>query len=519
MTPNVPTQMEASGTLPIKPDRNILTAAKGGGIIFVGNLFQHSSRFIIAFLMARLLGSEQLGLTNITLSVAFITASLASLGLPAAMMRYIPVFASRRDEAGLWGTLQIGIGLTALLSVFTSIGLFFLAEPVAERLFHDPRLVPLLQVVSLVILFLALGEILAAASRGFKVMQYTVIGQNIAQPAIRLLLTIILAITVGLNAKNALVAFGLAVITSFFILLYFLTKLFSFKRPLRSARRDTGEMLRFSLPVYLSGLIGTFGNNIQAILLGALNTVANVGVFAVASQINLVGQLFHSSIVTASAPIVSELYERGEKEQMGRLYQAVTKWTFMLNLPLFLIVLLFPEPILSIFGKSFVGGATALTILAWANLVGTATGICGSVLDMTGNTNLKMVNSLVAFGLTLGLNILLIPRWGLVGAAIAALTAAVVINLLRLTEVFVLFRLLPYNLSFVKPIIAGLVTLAVAVGLRLLMSHSLNLIAFAVSVAVILTVYAGTILVLGLSQEDRMVLSRVGERVKAALSK
>jgi O-antigen/teichoic acid export membrane protein len=519
MMPNVPTQMEASSTLPIKPDRNILTAAKGGGIIFAGNLFQHGSRFIIAFLMARLLGSDQLGLTNITLSAAFITASLASLGLPAAMMRYIPVFSSRRDEAGLWGTLQIGIGLTALLSVFTSLGLFLLAEPIAERLFHDSRLVPLLQIISLVISFLALSEVFAAASRGFKAMQYAVLGQNIAQPAIRLVLIVILAITVGLNAEKALVAFSLAVITAFFILLYFLGRLFSLKRPLRAARRDTGEILRFSLPVYLSGLVSTFGSNIQAILLGALSTVANVGVFAVASQINLVGQMFHSSIVTASAPIVSELYERGEQEQMGRLYQAVTKWTFTLNLPLFLIVLLFPEPILSIFGKSFVGGATALTILAWANLVRTGTGICGAVLDMTGNTTLKMVNSLVTFGLTLGLNILLIPHWGLVGAAIAALIAATVVNLLRLTEVFVLFRLLPYNLSFVKPIVAGLSTLAVAVGLRLLFAHSLNLIGFVISVVVILAVYAGAILILGLSQEDRMVLARVGERVKSALSK
>jgi len=64
-----------------------------------------------------------------------------------------------------------------------------------------------------------------------------------------------------------------------------------------------------------------------------------------------------------------------------------------------------------------------------------------------------------------------------------------------------------------------LVALVVAVGLRQLVSDSLNLIAFAVSVAVILAVYAGTILMLGLSQEDRMVLSRVGERVKIVLSK
>jgi O-antigen/teichoic acid export membrane protein len=512
-----PTRLEASSSTPLKSDRNILTAAKGGGIIFVGRLFQYGSRFVIAFLMARLLGADQLGLANIALSAVFIAASLASLGLPVAMTRYVSIFANRRDLAGLWGTLQVGVGSTAIIGMVTGLGLFLLAGPIAEEVFHDPRLIPLLQVISLVVPFLALGEIVAAAIRGFKMMRYPVIGQDIAQPVIRLLLTVALAVLVGLTARKALVAFGISVTIVFFLLLYFLDKRFSLKRPLGAARRDTREILSFSLPVYLSRLVQTFGGNIQTILLGALNTAENVGIFAVASQINIVGQMFHVAIVTASAPIVSELHDQQDREQMKRIYQTATKWTFALNLPLFLIVLLFPEPILSVFGKSFVGGATALTILAWANLVNTGTGICEVVVDMTGNTNLRLFNSLVAVGLTVGLNVLLIPRWNLIGAAVAALVGATVVNLLRLVEVFFLFRLLPYDQSFLKPAAAGLVTLAVAGGVHLLISSNSNLVILAVNVAIILAVYTGMILLLGLSEEDRMVLTRIRQRVRAPL--
>jgi O-antigen/teichoic acid export membrane protein len=278
-------------------------------------------------------------------------------------------------------------------------------------------------------------------------------------------------------------------------------------------------MLRFALPIYLTSLIGIFGANIKTVLLGALNTVTSVGIFAAASQINTVGQLFHGSIVTASAPIVSELYDQGEREQMGRFYQTVTKWTFTMNLPLFLIVLLFPVPILSIFGKSFVSGASALTVLAWANLVNTGTGICGSVLEMTGNTSLKLINSIVTFALTLGLNALLIPHWGLMGAATASLAASATINLLRLFEVFVLFRLLPYNVSFVKPVTAGIVALAVALAIRQSFPTEVNLVYTAMNVTILLAVYVSAILLLGLSEEDRTVLARVGRRVSAMLSK
>jgi O-antigen/teichoic acid export membrane protein len=509
----------ASARPTARADQDILTAAKGGGIVFAGNLFQYGSRFVIGLLHARFLGAEQLGLLNLALTSASIASGLALLGLPAAMVRYVSLFASRRDAAGLWGTLQTGLGLTAIVSALTGIGLFVVADPVAEGLFHEPELVPLLRVISLIVPFLALGSVIAAATRGFKKMQYTVIGQNISQPAIRLFLALALAMTVGLTATWALVAFGLAVIIVFVILLRFLNELFPLKRPVGTARRNPKEILRFSLPVYLSSLIRLFGGNIQILLLGALSTAATVGVFAVATQINTLGTMFHGAIVTVSSPIVSQLYDRGEREQMGRFYQTVTKWTLTVNLPLFLIVLLFPTSILSIFGKNFVGGATALSILAWANLAQTGTGICGAVLDMTGNTSLKLVNSLVTFASTIGLNLLLIPRWGLMGAAVAALSAAAIVNLLRLLEVYILFRLLPYTLSFIKPITAGLVALTITWGLRSLSLPGADLVHLAMSVTVLLTVYTGTIILLGLSQEDRAVLARVGQRISTLLQK
>jgi O-antigen/teichoic acid export membrane protein len=512
--------VKASAALPsARLNQNILTAAKGGGIVFAGMLFQYGGRFIIGILQARFLGAEQFGLCNLALSAATIAAGLALLGLPSAMVRYVSLFVSRRDTARLWGTLQTGLGMIAIVSAMTGIGLFVLADPIAEQLFDEPRLAPLLRVISLAVPFLALNNVTAAVTRGFKKMQYSVIGQNISQPAIRLTLIMALAITVGLNVKRALAAFGVTVAIVFVMLLYFLNKLFSLKRSPRTARHDTKKVLRFALPIYLTSLIRLFGGNIQTMLLGALNAVTSVGIFAAASQINMVGQMFHRGISTASAPIVSELYGQGEREQMGRFYQTVTKWTFTLNLPLFLIVLLFPVPILSIFGQGFVEGAMALNVLAWANLVNTGTGICGTVLDMTGNTSLKLVNSVVTFVLTLGLNILLIPVWGLVGAAVASLTAVTLVNLLRLLEVFILFRMLPYNASFIKPITAGLVTLAVSWGVRLLSPPQVNLVYTAMNVAILLAVYVGMMLLLGLSQEDRMVLARLRGRMGRMFSR
>jgi O-antigen/teichoic acid export membrane protein len=132
---------------------------------------------------------------------------------------------------------------------------------------------------------------------------------------------------------------------------------------------------------------------------------------------------------------------------------------------------------------------------------------------MTGNTSLKLVNSIVLFGLTLGLNVLLIPHWGVVGAATAALAATAAVNILCLAEVFVLFRLLPYNVSFVKPVAAGLVALAAAWVISQLFHAEANLVHTAINAIIILAVYVGMISLLGLSPEDRAVLARLRRRM------
>ena len=518
MSSATPRSRTSSSSLPAAPAQNVLAAARGGGITFTGMLFHYGVRLVIGIVVTRLLGSEKYGLYSLAQTAFEVVAGLALLGLTSALVRYISSFSSQEDAPGVWGALQVGVGVPTILSVLFGAGLCLAAGPIAERMFHEPELAPLLRLAGLAVPFLTLGQMLAAATRGFKSMRHTVIAQNISQPLIKLVLVAALAIA-GLNATKALSAYIVSVIVTTVMLLYFLNSLFSLKRPLRAARHNTREMMKFALPLYVTDLINTFRSNIQTLLLGTMNTVTTVGIFSVASQVNLIGRAFHQSIVTVSMPIVSELYGRGEREPLARFYQTMSKWTFTLNLPVFLITLLFPGPILSIFGREFVEGATALLILAWGNLAVSSTGICGVVLDMTGNTVFTMANTIVLSVLTIGLNVLLIPRWGVVGAATATMVSVLLVNLLRIVEVYVLFRFLPYNRSFVKPVVAGLVAAAVSWAVLQVFHTKAHLIYTAMNALLLYAVYVGMIWLLGLSSEDRAVLARLYARLRTALAK
>jgi O-antigen/teichoic acid export membrane protein len=514
-----PSSSDISGTLQSDgSDRTILLAAKGGSIVFVGSVFGYGSQLVTGILLTRLMGAEQYGQYKVALIAGEIAAGLALLGLDYAMVRFVSLFVSRRDSSGLWGTLQVGVGLTTLSSLLIGAGLFASATPLALYLFHEPQLVPLLRLASLTIPFSTLSSIFGAATMGFNKMQYNVSAKQIAQPLIRLILLIPMAL-LGLTAGKAMVPYIVGIIVSCVLLMYFLNLLFPLRRPLNTARYDPRGLMRFSLPAYVSTLINTFGPSLQTVLLGSLNTMTTVGIFTAANQVSTASTLFNQSIGTASSPIVSELHGLEDPKKMTHFYQTTAKWMFTVNLPMFLIVLLLSEPILTIFGNEFVVGSTALNILSIANLVIAAAGISDGVLVMTGNTPAKLVNSTVQTILSMGLCILLIPRWGALGAASAVLVSSAITHLFLVSEVFFLFRMLPYTVGFLKPVVAGLVALAIGWLTRQLLHTETHLLLAAMNAFAILAAYASMILLLGLSLEDQAVFAQLRRRVATAFSR
>jgi O-antigen/teichoic acid export membrane protein len=268
----------------------MLQTALGGSFLAAGTLFEYGSRFVIAFFLARLLGAEQYGVYNLAISAALLIASLSTFGLDSAMVRYIAMQAGNEDEAGVWGTLQVGAGISFVISIVASIGLYLLAGPIAIGIFDEPQLATFLRLFSLFIPFSTLSSVLVDAARGFRRMDYSALAENVVLFVSRMAMLGILAIS-GLDAIKAVIAFGLSDLAVVLSLIYLLHKEFSFKRPLSQARRDFRDILTFSLPFWMSGLLTKFRKNIQTLLLGTLNTATSVGIFSIASKINLVGHV------------------------------------------------------------------------------------------------------------------------------------------------------------------------------------------------------------------------------------
>ena len=495
-------------------DRNVLATAKGGILLAAGSFSEFASRFVIALLLANFLGAEHYGLYVLSISAATIFMGISALGLDDAMVRYVAILFGRSDRVGIWGTLQIGLGVSALAGGVMGGVLLFGARSIAEDLFNEPRLTPLLHLFAVVVPVLTVSNVLAGIARGFGRMDYAALAKNAVQPVVRMVLLAALAVTGRLDLFAAAVIFGISDVAAIITLMLLLNKQVPLYESLRPyVRRDFKDIFVFALPLWLSGLLRQFRRQIELVMLGALSAASSAGVFAVINKVNLVAHVFLLSIIVAVKPILARLHDRRDQEELAHLYVTATRWTLTLNVPFFLVMVLYAEPLLLVFGKTFASGATALVILAFAELVNAGTGICGPMIDMTGHTKVKLANSVLWTILLISGGALLIPRWGVVGAATAALVAISTVNLLCVLEVWFLERLTPFNRTFWKPVAAGVVALIVGLMLRQWMPVGSDWEPAVLQAATTSTVYAGMLLLLGLAPEDRAVLDRLIKRI------
>lgn len=491
----------------------VLSTAKGSGILAFGKVIETAGRFVLAVLLARALGADQFGQYTLAIATFTMIASVSKLGMDSAVVRYIAIFAGKRDDARVWGVLQITMGFAFIASILCAVGLFYLADPIANSIYREPRLVSLLQLGAVLIPITAMNAMLVGASRGFKRMHFSVIAQDIVNTLFRLVLVGLLFI-VGIDAFWALVIYGAADLLGIVILAHLLNGVFPWRRSLKSAHREIGEVLRFSIPLFVSEILKRFRGDIQTIMLGALYAVSSVGVFTVASKINVVSRISSYSLMTSAEPAFAELHSRGDMGQMGSLYRATSRWMFVLNFPVVLMTLLFAKPILSIFGESFVSGAPALILLSIASLINICTGLGGTMIDMTGYTKLKLVNSVTQISLFVITSLLFIPPWGVIGAASAAMVSSSIIQLARMIQVAYLFKMHPYDHWFAKAALAAAAITLAGFFTRWSFDTESSILYAALHGCILGSIYALVMYLFCLAPEDRAIVARTFKRVR-----
>ena len=128
-------------------------------------------------------------------------------------------------------------------------------------------------------------------------------------------------------------------------------------------------MLSFSLPLVLSGFMGTIIMWTDTTMLGFFKNAVVVGIYNAAIPTAQILMVFPSALSALFLPVITELYSKGEEKELRTVYKVIAKWMFYLNFPVFLLLVIFSRQVLNItFGKEYITGYIALILLGGAYL-------------------------------------------------------------------------------------------------------------------------------------------------------
>jgi len=188
-------------------------------------------------------------------------------------------------------------------------------------------------------------------------------------------------------------------------------------------------IIRRSYPMSISLVSFLLMQNTDIILLGKFRTFTDVAHYAVAVKLTLIIALVLSSVNAVFAPKFSELFNKNDFQSLRENIRRSTRLIFVLTVPIILGMLIFSDKILALFGGGYDSAGPALKILLAAQIVNALSGSVGVYMNMSGNERVFQRILIAALVLNVVLNLILIPKHGLFGAAIATAVSTVLWNI------------------------------------------------------------------------------------------
>jgi O-antigen/teichoic acid export membrane protein len=183
------------------------------------------------------------------------------------------------------------------------------------------------------------------------------------------------------------------------------------------------------------------------LMLGALADAGAVGIYAVVASLAIIGSLAHNSLVPIFLPIAASAHRRGQSQDLSAAYSVTATWAGYPSAILLIIFIGFGEWILSVFGKDYSTPEAhhVLVLLGAVIFLSSWVGPTGALLQMSGGHRLEFLNTVLFLAANFGLNLILIPRYGLLGAATATLASGLLRNLLQVGELYFLRGFVPIS--------------------------------------------------------------------------
>jgi O-antigen/teichoic acid export membrane protein len=405
----------------INPQLKKLISTSGTNFFF--RIFGLGTSFLIVFIISRFFGVSNFGNYSLTFTISQAIAMIFALGIPNALIMLIGNKNLTPIEAK--ALLFKGVKIVFLFSLFPFV-LFYFGSEYVSQLFGNSGLNLFFKTVAFAIPFFILHELFLYYFISVKkFLTYNLF--MFVLPNVLLGVFLLLFYYYGKTDFYTFLAFAASI---FLVVLIEFILVYESKIPSISPTISTKLLIKTASPMMFSGLLLYLLNWTDIIMLGLMVDETQVGIYNIAYKVGSVGFLVIVSVSTIITPQMATLYGSGHLLELKKLIHQATRLIAVLSIPLVLFLVFFSEYILSFFGSEIVSGSSTLIIVSIGVLFSAMAGNVDQILNMTNNQIVLRNITFLVFIINVILNLLLIPNYGINGAAIASLVSNIVINLL-----------------------------------------------------------------------------------------
>ena len=442
--------------------------ARGSAITFVVMVATAMVVFGLRVLLARSLSPEDYGLLFSIIALVSFFSVFRHLGLDIAVAKFLPEFRAKKRLDDIKSTISTALVLQTVMAILISLALIVLSEWLSRSFFDTPAARPIIIIMSVWFLVMVSERFLKGIFRGFQDMMRRS-GVELFRMMFTFGLVAAVIFLVGPDLVGIALAYTFGAIFTTALLYMLLQRKYSSLLERRGSitKSLAKKLLTFGLPLILVGVSGKVIGYMNTLTITAFRPLADVGFYQVAHPTAHLLLYVGTALSTPLLPMVAELWAKKGRETLRSTLHFLAKFTLIFVIPIALILLAFPEIVIRLlFGGGYLGAATALQILSVGMVFMAGASILGAILIGTGHPTLQLKAIGAAAVFNFLANLLLVPPYGVEGAAIATSASFLIALVLSIYYVRKIIRFPVPIAAIFKTLVGGGLTLLVIWGLK-----------------------------------------------------
>jgi O-antigen/teichoic acid export membrane protein len=498
-------------------DSSLKLLAKTSIIVFIGVFLSKVLTYLYRIIIARYFGPEVYGLFSLAIMIAGWFVAFSSLGLYDGIIRFISLYRGKKELNKIKSLFKISFAFLSLSSIAFGIFLFYSSNFISVTIFHNSDLILFLKIFSFLIPFTVISYPFLSVLRAYEEIGWHSFVFNIIQNLTKL---IFLLFFIFLGMKSEAVAFSHTIgalcmlLFSYYICKYKVPQLFGKSNLTKKERKPLiKDLFIYSIPLLFSAIINILFTWVDSFSIGYFKSALEVGFYNAAVPIAMILTIIPDLFMQLFFPMITKEYSKKNFGLIKELSKQVNKWIFIILLPATILLSLFPGAAINIlFGSEYLVAETALRFLTLGMFFYCLFIVSNNLLSMAGKSNILLINVTILAVINAILNFILVPKYGINGAAFSTMFCYIIFGIILLFESNYYISIIPLKRKMLKVLLVSLVPLFILLFVRkFILINLLNLFILTIT---FLLLYVLLMFITGcLDKNDILILTTIKKKI------